>query len=618
MAFYPQFPIYAYPMPFPNQEFYAMYPPGGMDASGPLYFDPTMSQGQSPNSGGPGHHHHHNNNNHYKGKHGYNNRKESQDSGISEFSLSSNQSRKISQSSLSSDNDTIVEETTDKEEPPYEKPDDDLCEKIVTQVEFYFSDANITKDKFLLKHVKRNKEGFVSLKLISSFKRVKHLTKDWRQVAEAIERKSNRLEVNDLKTKVRRLEALPEYDETTPSRTVVALNLPMDRPTIEGVAEIFAVCGEIVLVRILRPGNPIPADIKPFTNKHPEMTAKVCALIEFEKTEFALKAVRELNEDEEGKMRVMELTAPPAKSNKKDDKKKQERKQSGNGPAQAPQRRFSHAGIGMNSHPQPDMSGTSVGPRRRISLLHNMKFAPICEEMQPKEFSLNPNAPSFQMQRKMSRPTHFVQVDSTGQVMGVAQAPWISRRMSAIHNGHEMATSGLTIPANVIRMPRGPERGKGFQRWCRNRMSDNNNHGSHHNASSHSSSSSSTTPAQKRISRAVPIVPPPIEESAPAAKPASTPAAEPAADGAAAAAPAASPSPAAASGSSEEERQQEMAQAIAEADAEIAAAAAAGRRDSCSDSGHEDSCSDTDVDINVIINNNASGSSAAKEAERSR
>jgi hypothetical protein len=86
--------------------------------------------------------------------------------------------------------------------PPMEEPNDDLCEQIVQQVEFYFSDANITKDKFLLKHVKRNKEGFVSLKLISSFKRVKHLTKDWRQVAVAIERKSNKLEVNDLKTKV--------------------------------------------------------------------------------------------------------------------------------------------------------------------------------------------------------------------------------------------------------------------------------------------------------------------------------------------------------------------------------------------------------------------------------
>ena len=42
-----------------------------------------------------------------------------------------------------------------------------------------------------------------------------------------------------------------------------------------GVAEIFSKCGDIVLVRVLRPGNPIPADIKPFANKHPEMTAKV-------------------------------------------------------------------------------------------------------------------------------------------------------------------------------------------------------------------------------------------------------------------------------------------------------------------------------------------------------
>jgi hypothetical protein len=53
-------------------------------------------------------------------------------------------------------------------------------------------------------------------------------------VAYAVEKKSQKLEVNDLKTKVRRLEALPEYDETTPSRTVVVLNLPLERPTIEG------------------------------------------------------------------------------------------------------------------------------------------------------------------------------------------------------------------------------------------------------------------------------------------------------------------------------------------------------------------------------------------------
>jgi hypothetical protein len=33
-------------------------------------------------------------------------------------------------------------------------------------------------------------------------------------VAYAIEKVSKRLEVNDLKTKVRRMETLPEYDET--------------------------------------------------------------------------------------------------------------------------------------------------------------------------------------------------------------------------------------------------------------------------------------------------------------------------------------------------------------------------------------------------------------------
>ena len=84
----------------------------------------------------------------------------------------------------------------------------------------------------------------------------------------------------------------------------MALNLPIERPTIEAVAELFKVCGEIVLVRILRPGNPIPADVKPFSNKHPEMTDKVCALVEFEKTEFAHNAVKDLSHEGEEGMKV--------------------------------------------------------------------------------------------------------------------------------------------------------------------------------------------------------------------------------------------------------------------------------------------------------------------------
>ena len=80
-------------------------------------------------------------------------------------------------------------------------------------------------------------------------------------MAYAIERKSNKLEVNDVQTKVRRLESLPDYDETTPSRTVVAINLPIERPTIESVAEIFSVCGEIVLVDLSHYTNLIDNDL---------------------------------------------------------------------------------------------------------------------------------------------------------------------------------------------------------------------------------------------------------------------------------------------------------------------------------------------------------------------
>jgi hypothetical protein len=489
MAFYPQFPpaaaIYAYPMPFPNQEFYAMYNNGqGMDPQGSTVF--------------------YENNNNYK-KPGFANRKESTDSGISDFSsIASRKTSAISNPSITEE--PTLEDVKEAELPPMEEPDDELCESIVQQVEFYFSDANITKDKFLLKHVKRNKEGFVSLKLISSFKRVKHLTKDWRQVAVAIEKKSKKLEVNDLKTKVRRLDALPEYDETTPSRTVVALNLPIERPTIEAVAELFSVCGDIVLVRILRPGNPTPADVKPFANKHPEMTDKVCALVEYERTEFAHKAVKDLNKDEEGSMKVMELTAPPPKKTKSEqDKKKVMTASNQVKPQFQPQRRFSHAGFGMNQHagPQNDQQ-----PKRKISLFHNMKFNPILEEQndQPKkEYGLNPNAPSFSMQQYPP---------SYGRRSGVRYIPMESpmmmmqpvlvnppRRLSAVATGHaELAVSGLALPPNVIRLPRGPDKGKGFQRWCKNRMQPNQQ-------------PQPQQPLPQRKSRAIPIVaPPPTEE----------------------------------------------------------------------------------------------------------
>lgn len=203
------------------------------------------------------------------------------------------------------------------ESAPFVAPDEETTKRILDQVEFYFSDANIVKDAFLLKHVRRNKEGYVSLKLISSFKRVKHLAKDWRAVAHAIAC-SEKLEVNESGTKLRRKEPLPAYDQTTPSRTVVAINLAEEKPvTIESVAELFRGCGEIALIRVLRPGNPIPSDVRHFVNKHPEMGSNVSALVEFVRTESAHNALNKDWTAEKAKdgqtMCVLELNAPASK-----------------------------------------------------------------------------------------------------------------------------------------------------------------------------------------------------------------------------------------------------------------------------------------------------------------
>lgn len=183
-----------------------------------------------------------------------------------------------------------INKSSSEDDQPIEIPDDDFCEKIVEQVEFYFSDESLLKDAFLLKHVRRNKEGYVSLKLVSSFKRVRALVRDWRVVGIAIKRKSRKIELNDIETKIRRLEPLPLYDETTPSRTVVATNLPFDKLTIEKVSDIFSKCGEIALVRILRPNCPIPADVRQFVNKHPELQQNECALVEFTESAAARRA----------------------------------------------------------------------------------------------------------------------------------------------------------------------------------------------------------------------------------------------------------------------------------------------------------------------------------------
>ncbi|KNC23420.1 hypothetical protein FF38_13336 [Lucilia cuprina] len=216
----------------------------------------------------------------------------------------------VSQATSASGDKTLINEIDNLD--PALIPSDDLAAEIADAVEYYFSNDSILKDAFLLKHVKRNKEGYVSLKLVSSFKRVRQLTKDWKVVGNAVRRKSHKIELNDVGTKVRRIEALPNFDETMPSRTIVACDLPLDKLSIEKVSDIFSKCGEIALIRILKPGMAIPVDVRQFMNKYPEMQQKECALVEYLESSSAREA-RNL----QGPFKVYEMVAPKKKTGKK-------------------------------------------------------------------------------------------------------------------------------------------------------------------------------------------------------------------------------------------------------------------------------------------------------------
>lgn len=63
--------------------------------------------------------------------------------------------------------------TSGGEEGSWQPPDQELIQKLVAQIEYYLSDENLEHDAFLLKHVRRNKLGFVSVKLLTSFKKVR-------------------------------------------------------------------------------------------------------------------------------------------------------------------------------------------------------------------------------------------------------------------------------------------------------------------------------------------------------------------------------------------------------------------------------------------------------------
>ncbi|KAK3850776.1 hypothetical protein Pcinc_042540 [Petrolisthes cinctipes] len=183
-------------------------------------------------------------------------------------------------------------------------------------VEYYLSDDHLVKDMFLLKHVTRHREGFVSIKLIASYKKVKRVSRGWRGVAVAL-KESNTLLLSPDATKVRRLAPLSAllHHDTRPFRMVLAAGVSTDKASMGTLAELFARFGDVMALQLHRPGGRYLPEVRQAERHHPELTSEICVLVEYDKVHQARHAVKYLlNNNTECGMRPIELPRPSPRS----------------------------------------------------------------------------------------------------------------------------------------------------------------------------------------------------------------------------------------------------------------------------------------------------------------
>ncbi|XP_049591300.1 la-related protein 7 [Syngnathus scovelli] len=153
-----------------------------------------------------------------------------------------------------------------------------LCE-VKKQVEFWFGDVNLHKDRFLRKLIDESNDGYVDLSVVASFNRMKKLTSDTKLIARAL-KNSSVLEVNLEGDKVRRQLPIGDVPPDVDSRTVYVELLPKD-VTHSWIEKVFSKCGTVVYASI--PRYKTTNDPKGF------------AFVEFENPEQAQKAIEMLN-----------------------------------------------------------------------------------------------------------------------------------------------------------------------------------------------------------------------------------------------------------------------------------------------------------------------------------
>ncbi|KAK7319830.1 hypothetical protein RJT34_04558 [Clitoria ternatea] len=168
----------------------------------------------------------------------------------------------------------------------------DLQQKIVKQVEYQFSDMSLLANESFQKQMNKDPEGYVPITIIASSKKIKALISNVHLLTQAIRSSSKLVLSADGKKVKRKLPFTDKEKEDLQSRTVVAENLPEDH-SHQNLQKIFTTVGSVKTIRICHPQEP--------NSSRPKsdfiVSNKLHALVEYETSDIAEKAVEKLNDE---------------------------------------------------------------------------------------------------------------------------------------------------------------------------------------------------------------------------------------------------------------------------------------------------------------------------------
>ncbi|XP_076683313.1 la autoantigen-like [Andrena cerasifolii] len=138
----------------------------------------------------------------------------------------------------------VEEESPAKEAPAPVEPPSELLEKIKNQVEFYFGDVNMQRDKFLIEQSKLD-NGWIPMTVMLNFKMLASMSKDINVILKALE-SSDLIEMSEDKKKIRRSPKHPlpvyneEYRKAQEARTAYVKGFPLHDMNIEKLKNFFS------------------------------------------------------------------------------------------------------------------------------------------------------------------------------------------------------------------------------------------------------------------------------------------------------------------------------------------------------------------------------------------